>query len=77
MQTVHTSQTSDLLQSLLNDPHYMEGNGQPVSVQPADVQVIAETTSFLVNSTNTANARVPLFPKDLNTTNNFLDVLSL
>ena len=76
--TVCFPQTSDLLQSLLNDPRYMESNGyQPVPVQSADVQVIVETTSFLVNSTNAANARVPLFPKDLNTTNNFLDVISL
>ena len=76
--TVCFPQTSDLLQSLLSDPRYMESNGyQPVPVQSADVQVIVETTSFLVNSTNAADARVPLFPKDLNSTNNFLDVIAL
>ena len=62
----------------MNDPRYAESNGhQPVPVQPADVQIIVETTTVLVNNTSVVDRKVPLFPMDLNTTNNFLDVLSL
>jgi hypothetical protein len=53
----------------------LEG-GYPSNIQPADLEDIIGITVTLVINTDPRNRNMPLFPRDLNTTNIFLDIVS-